>query len=101
MPSYEGLAPSSLQQHPRREPLLPRKAPLGATGSGSLLTAPNPKSNLDQPARQFTNRRSLTLWTRPSIRKVDSVLEPPALISGSGIPVIGMRPTTIPIFTSR
>jgi len=56
--------------------------------------------NLTFGSLQFKNRRSLTLFTRPSIRKTDQVLEPPKLISGSGMPVTGMRPTTIPTFTS-
>jgi len=48
---------------------------------------------------QFTKRRRRTLLTRPSIRNIDNILEPPALISGRGIPVTGMRPTTIPTLT--
>ena len=49
---------------------------------------------------QFTNLRSRTLLTKPSIRNIDKILEPPALISGSGMPVTGIRPTTIPTLTS-
>jgi hypothetical protein len=75
---------------------------------------PNPKSlsfsvrALFRPNRpptwravfQFTNLRNLTPFTKPSIRKIDQVLDPPELIRGSGIPVIGIFPTTIPTFTS-
>ena len=50
---------------------------------------------------QFTNLRSRTLFTNPSIRKIDQVFEPPALISGSGIPVTGILPTTIPRSPAR
>jgi hypothetical protein len=50
--------------------------------------------------RYSTNLRSRTLLTSPSIMKFDNTLEPPALIKGSGIPVTGIRPTTIPTFTS-
>jgi hypothetical protein len=49
---------------------------------------------------QFTNLRNLTLFTNPSIRKTDHVFDPPELIRGSGIPAIGIRPTTIPTLTS-
>jgi hypothetical protein len=49
---------------------------------------------------QFTNLRNLTLFTKPSIRNTDHVLDPPELISGRGIPVIGIRPTTIPTLTN-
>ena len=49
---------------------------------------------------QFTKRRRRTLLTSPNIINVESVLEPPALISGRGIPVTGIRPITIPTFTS-
>ena len=41
-----------------------------------------------------------TLLTSPSIMKFESTLEPPALISGNGMPVTGIRPTTIPTFTN-
>jgi hypothetical protein len=74
---------------------------------------PNPKSFVSQfdpivepaplsggAAIQFTNLRNLTPFTKPSIKKIDQVLEPPELISGSGIPVIGIFPTTIPTFTN-
>src|SRR5260370_42691694 len=36
---------------------------------------------------QFTKRRTRTLFTRPSMRKMDNMLEPPALINGRGTPV--------------
>jgi len=48
---------------------------------------------------QFTNRRSRTLFTSPSIKNIATISDPPELISGSGIPVTGIRPTTIPTFT--
>ena len=50
---------------------------------------------------QLTNRRSRTMFTSPSIRNVDKVLDPPELISGNGMPVTGILPTTIPTFTNR
>ena len=50
---------------------------------------------------QFTKRRSRTLFTSPNIKNVDNVFEPPALISGSGMPTTGILPTTIPIFTNK
>ena len=50
---------------------------------------------------QFTNRRSRTLFTSPNIKNVDNVFEPPALISGSGMPTTGILPTTIPTFTNK
>jgi hypothetical protein len=49
---------------------------------------------------QFTNRRSRTLFTSPSIKNIATIFDPPELISGSGMPVTGIRPTTIPTFTS-
>src|SRR5947209_7307960 len=49
---------------------------------------------------QFTNLRNLTLFTKPNIRKIDHVFEPPELIKGNGIPVIGILPITIPTFTN-
>ncbi len=51
-------------------------------------------------ATQFTNRRSRTLFTSPSIKNIATIFDPPELISGSGMPVTGIRPTTIPTFTS-
>jgi hypothetical protein len=51
-------------------------------------------------AVQFTKRLRRTLFTSPSIKKFDKTLDPPALISGNGIPVVGIRPTTIPALTS-
>jgi hypothetical protein len=50
-------------------------------------------------ATQFTNRRSRTLFTSPSIKNIATIFDPPELISGSGMPVTGIRPTTIPTFT--
>lgn len=50
---------------------------------------------------QFTNRRSRTLFTSPSIRNTEKIFEPPELINGRGIPVTGIRPTTIPTFTNK
>jgi len=50
---------------------------------------------------QFTKRRSRTLFTSPNIKNVDNVFEPPALISGSGMPTTGILPTTIPTFTNK
>jgi hypothetical protein len=49
---------------------------------------------------QFTNRRSRTLFTSPSIKNIATIFEPPELISGRGMPVTGIRPTTIPTFTN-
>ena len=49
---------------------------------------------------QLTNLLNLTPFTSPSIKKIDHVFEPPELMSGSGIPVTGIRPTTIPTFTN-
>lgn len=49
---------------------------------------------------QFTNRLRRTLFTSPSIKKLDKILDPPALISGRVMPVTGIRPTTMPAFTS-
>jgi hypothetical protein len=49
--------------------------------------------------RQLTNRRSRTLFTSPSIMNTENMFEPPELMSGRGIPVTGIRPTTIPTFT--
>ena len=49
--------------------------------------------------RQCANLLVLTLFTRPSIRKTDQVFDPPELIRGSGMPVTGIRPTTMPTFT--
>ena len=57
--------------------------------------APSPYLN------QLRNRRSLTLFTSPSIINTENIFEPPELMSGKGIPVTGMRPTTIPTFTSK
>ena len=51
-------------------------------------------------ATQFTNRRSRTLFTSPSIKNIATIFDPPELISGSGMPVTGIRPTTIPTFTN-
>ena len=36
----------------------------------------------------------------PIAKQVVSKLDPPALISGNVIPVIGMRPTVTPVFTT-
>src|SRR5581483_10249530 len=63
----------------------------------------NPRS-FSKPAvsrpLQFTNRRSRTLFTSPSIKNTATIFDPPELISGSGIPVTGILPTTIPTFTN-
>ena len=79
----------------------------------SFSSAPNKNfelPNLLQPPRlnravsgsaQFTNRRSRTLFTSPNIKNVDNVFEPPALISGSGMPTTGILPITIPTFTNK
>lgn len=68
-----------------------------------LLTNSRPVPERIGPDRtgklQFTKRRNRTLFTSPSIRNIDNMLDPPALISGKGMPVTGMRPTTIPTFT--
>ena len=61
----------------------------------------NKLKHVPHPAAQFTKRRSRTLFTSPSIKKVDSVFEPPALMSGRGMPVTGILPTTIPTFTNK
>ena len=61
---------------------------------GVRLASPFPASC------QFTNRRNRTLFTSPSIKNIESVLDPPELINGSGMPVTGIRPTTIPTFTN-
>jgi hypothetical protein len=65
-----------------------------------ILQSPSWEAAAPRPL-QFTNRRSRTLFTSPSIKKIDKMFDPPALMRGSGIPVTGMRPTTIPTFTNR
>ena len=64
-----------------------------------FVVGPRPASPFSA-SRQFTNRRNRTLFTSPSIKNIESVLDPPELINGSGIPVTGIRPTTIPTFTN-
>ena len=49
---------------------------------------------------QFTNRRMLTLIASPRPRKVNMAEEPPWLISGSGMPVIGKKPIIMPTLTA-
>ena len=46
---------------------------------------------------QFTYRRMLTLIASPSPMKVNSAAEPPWLIKGSGMPVIGKNPIIMPM----
>ena len=74
----------------------------GIRNSYVLLNSTLPQSKSAYLGRllQFTNLLNLTLLTRPSIRNTDQVFEPPELINGSGIPVIGIRPITIPTFTN-
>ena len=36
------------------------------------------------------------MFTSPSAKKLVQILEPPELIKGSGIPVTGIKPATIP-----
>jgi hypothetical protein len=49
---------------------------------------------------QFTNRRMLTLIANPRPRKVNIAEEPPWLISGNGMPVIGKKPIIMPMLTA-
>lgn len=48
---------------------------------------------------QLIKRRSRTLFTSPSIINMDNVFDPPALMKGSGMPVTGIRPITMPTLT--
>jgi hypothetical protein len=63
------------------------------------LTLKSPESQPYLDPLQLTNRRSRTLLTSPSIKKNATMFDPPELISGRGIPVTGILPTTIPTFT--
>ena len=76
----------------------PRLYNAASTASQQILDLPLEAAAFDP--LQFTNRRSRTLFTSPSIKKIDRILDPPALISGSGTPVTGILPTTIPTFTN-
>ena len=77
---------------------------LGKLASRILSTIQRPPPAIQDNhtrALQFTKRRNRTLFTSPSIKNTDRRLEPPLLISGKGMPVTGIRPTTIPMFTNR
>src|SRR5262249_27797506 len=94
---------------PGTTPSHPPRALLPAPGVTSFSFGSQQNLNCSQifytplaaTAAQLTKRRSRTLFTRPSIKNVDSVFEPPALIRGRGMPVTGILPTTIPTFTNK
>lgn len=108
-----GFAPR--RQTPCATPGPRRPPPVSITGfssNGNLFSA-NPKlycptqsgaslisSNQLSKTYVVTERLSLTLFTRPNIKKTESTLDPPELMRGRGMPVTGIRPTTIPTFTS-
>ena len=91
-PSFGRGKPPS---HPSRALNLAPRVPSLSCGSQQNIL------NYSIAAAQFTKRRSRTLFTNPNIKNVESVFEPPALISGRGMPVTGILPTTIPTFTNK
>jgi hypothetical protein len=99
------------QQYCRQRELSRREALNPALGLDGGIRNADPKResnsltlNLSKtgrfPAIQLTNRRSRTLFTSPSIKNIATIFDPPELISGSGMPVTGILPTTIPTFTN-
>ena len=88
-----------------RVPGAPRSEFPSAPNKKFVLQTKNKKTDEQAKAcstwNQFTKRLSRTLFTSPNIKNVDSVFEPPALISGRGMPVTGILPTTIPTFTNK
>jgi len=104
---HETRSPGTVTRYPglpeRRstQPLvLDQKSGRGPEAVESNLFTLNPLKAGRLSASQFTNRRSRTLFTSPSIKNIATIFDPPELISGRGIPVTGILPTTIPTFTN-
>jgi hypothetical protein len=111
--THAGRSRRSRNTRLRRRPAAGNRSPEGALRRRPRFResqlAPNNLQTFDaqdiasypEVLLQFTNLRSRMLFTSPSSMKFDKIADPPALIKGRGIPVTGIRPTTIPTFTKR